>query len=222
MMREIVLDTETTGLRPYEGHKIVEIGCVELINHVPTGNTFHCYINPKRSVPQEAYNVHGLSTEFLSSFETFDVVAEEFLDFIKLDPLIIHNAPFDLGFLNFELKVVEREILHHHKVIDTLKMARQMFPGSPASLDALCKRFKIDTTARTKHGAIIDCELLAEVYLDLIGGRQAGLALSKEKTITQEEGSSKKTLREPRAFPTNKEELEAHKAFMEKHILPNG
>lgn len=221
-MREIILDTETTGLDPRDGHKIVEIGCVELINHVPTGNTFHCYLNPERDVPAEAYNVHGLSTEFLKDFDTFNMMAEAFLDFVQEDPLIIHNATFDMKFINFELEAIQREHLKHNKVIDTLKIARQKFPGSPASLDALCKRFKIDTTARTKHGAIIDCELLAEVYLELIGGRQVGFDLKKEESIPQKAEkvfNMQRVQREARAFPATAEEIQEHQRFMEENIL---
>ncbi len=225
MMREIILDTETTGLSPRDGHRIVEIGCIELINHIPTGNVFHRYINPNRAVPVEAYNVHGLSLDFLKDFMAFEHIAEEFLNFIQDDPLVIHNAPFDMGFLNAELVGAEKNPLVQNKVIDTLKMARQKFPGSPASLDALCRRFKIDMTSRTKHGAIIDCELLAEVYLELIGGRQKAFDMGKsDNTVILQDipsffHGSQKTRREPRAFLPSAEEKEAHEAFMKTYIL---
>jgi len=225
MIREIILDTETTGFKPEAGHKIVEIACVELINHLPTGRTFHHYLNPKRDVPIDAYNVHGLSTEFLKQFLTFEEIVEEFLDFIQKDVLIIHNAPFDLSFLNFELQTVECDIIKHNKIIDTLKIARQKFPGSPASLDALCRRFKIDNKSRTKHGALIDCELLAEVYLELIGGRQISFNLEKKEEKPVDEIKpvyfSEKKNREPRIFLPSPDELRAHKEMMETHILSN-
>lgn len=224
MIREIVLDTETTGFKPTDGHKIVEIGCVELINHLPTGKTFHHYLNPKRDVPIDAYNVHGLSAEFLQQFLTFEEVAQEFLDFIKNDPLIIHNAPFDMAFLNFELKAIEREIINQNKIIDTLRMAKKKFPGSPASLDALCRRFKVDNTSRTKHGALIDCELLAEVYLELIEGRQVSfnLELKKEEILNEPARCFPgKKDRIPRNFPPKKEELEQHRFLIDNYILPN-
>ncbi len=224
MTREIVLDTETTGLSPHDGHKLVEIGCIELVNHIPTGNVFHRYINPNRSVPIEAYNVHGLSTEFLKDFSPFAHIVEEFLAFIQEDTLIIHNASFDMGFLNFELQNVQRESLMSNKVVDTLKIARKKFPGSPASLDALCRRFKIDTTSRTKHGAIIDCELLAEVYLELIGGRQKAFDMGTISPVEVKSVSdslqtiNKKIRREPREFVLSEEETDAHRAFMEQYI----
>jgi DNA polymerase-3 subunit epsilon len=224
MTREIVLDTETTGLSPHDGHKLVEIGCVELINHIPTGNIFHRYINPNRPVPIEAYNVHGLSLDFLKDFSLFEHIAEEFLDFIQEDTLIIHNASFDMGFINFELREVQRESLVRNKIVDTLKMARTKFPGPPASLDALCRRFKIDTTSRTKHGAIIDCELLAEVYLELIGGRQKTFDMGVSPAIGAAapvplQSVNQKIKREPREFLPSSDEIEAHKAFMKKYIL---
>jgi DNA polymerase-3 subunit epsilon len=224
MIREIVLDTETTGLNPRDGHKVIEIGCVELINHLPTGNTFHAYINPSRDVPQEAYNISGLSTEFLKQYESFEFIAEGFLDFIQGDPLIIHNAPFDMGFLNFELGLIKKEFFRNNSVVDTLKMARAKFPGSPASLDALCRRFKIDNSSRIKHGALIDCELLAAVYLELIGGRQIAFNLNssfkKEKTVESITIPLEKSRRDPREFLPTLEEKMAHSLFMEQNILP--
>jgi DNA polymerase-3 subunit epsilon len=220
MTREIVLDTETTGFKPKDGHKIVEIGCVELVNHLPTGKTFHHYLNPKRDVPIDAYNVHGLSTEFLRQFPTFEEIAEEFLDFIQDDPLIIHNAPFDLSFLNFELEVIKRSPLNQNEIIDTLRVAKKKFPGSPASLDALCRRFKVDNTSRTKHGALIDCELLAEVYLELLGGRQASFNLEQKEVVDKPISFSyEKKDRKQRSFPPTQEELEAHQFLIDTYII---
>ncbi len=176
-MREIVLDTETTGLDPFSGHRIVEIGCIELINHVRTGNYFHTYLNPERDMPREAEAVHGLSIEFLKDKPKFAEIAGSFLEFIGNDPLVIHNAAFDMKFINAELAVAKRPEVDFARAIDTVLMARQKFPGQPASLDALCKRFSIDLSARTKHGALLDSELLSDVYLELLGGRQSSLGL---------------------------------------------
>ncbi|CAE7405925.1 coaE [Symbiodinium microadriaticum] len=173
--REVVLDTETTGLSPDDGHRIVEIGALELINHVPTGKTCHIYINPERDMPEEAFGVHGLSEEFLADKPKFAEIAQEFLDFIADDQLIIHNAAFDLKFLNAELKWAKQPVIDEGRAIDTLMIARRKFPGSPASLDALCKRFGIDNSDRTLHGALLDSELLADVYIELIDARQAVL-----------------------------------------------
>lgn len=174
-MREIVLDTETTGLDPADGHRIVEIGAVELLNHLPTGRVFHQYVNPERDMPAEAFAVHGLSAERLSREPVFAAVAEAFVAFIGDAPLVIHNAPFDMKFLNAELATLGYPRLPPDRAIDTLAMARSRFPGSPAGLDALCRRFGVDNSAREKHGALLDSELLAEVYLELIGGRQPDL-----------------------------------------------
>jgi DNA polymerase-3 subunit epsilon len=176
-MREIVLDTETTGLSPASGDRIVEIGCVELINHVPTGKNYHVYLNPQRSMPEEAFRVHGLSEEFLSDKPLFADAAEDFLTFIGTGTLVIHNAPFDMGFLNAELEAIKRPQLSN-KVIDTVQVAREAHPGARVSLDALCKHYGIDNSRRSLHGALLDSEILAEVYLELIGGRQVALALS--------------------------------------------
>jgi DNA polymerase-3 subunit epsilon len=173
-VREIVIDTETTGLDPQSGHRIVEIAAVELFHHVPTGRRFHCYVNPERDVPEEAYAVHGLTADFLAGHPPFAAAADEFLAFVAGDPLVIHNAEFDLAFLNAELARLGRPILRS-PAVDTLSLARRRFPGAPASLDALCKRFSIDLSARDKHGAEIDCGLLAAVYVELLGGRQPGL-----------------------------------------------
>src|SRR5271166_6921270 len=173
-MREIVLDTETTGLDPAAGHRIVEIACIELAHHIPTGREFHRYVNPGRDIPADAHAVHGLSEEFLAAHPPFEAVIDEFLMFIGADPLVIHNAEFDIAFLNAELARLQREPITSG-FIDTLAMARRRFPGSPSSLDALCRRFAIDLSGRVEHGAEIDCGLLAAVYLELLGGRQPGL-----------------------------------------------
>jgi DNA polymerase III subunit epsilon len=177
-MREIVLDTETTGLEPAAGHRIVEIGALELYNHVPTGRTFHVYINPERDMPPEAEAVHGLSSAFLKDKPVFAAIADEFLEFIGDAVLVIHNASFDMSFFNAELSYLRRPSLASERVIDTLLIARQKHPAGPNSLDALCRRYGIDNSRRTKHGALLDSELLAEVYLELVGGRQTALSLS--------------------------------------------
>lgn len=177
-MREIVLDTETTGLEPEAGDRIVEIGAVELSGHVPTGRTYHQYINPQRSMPNDAFQVHGLGEEFLSDKPVFADIGQTFLDFVGDATLVIHNAAFDMKFLNAELGWIGLPAIPMDRAIDTLAIARKKFPGSPASLDALCRRFGIDNTARTLHGALLDSEILAEVYLELIGGRQPDFALS--------------------------------------------
>lgn len=177
-MREIVLDTETTGFEPAEGHRIVEIGAIELVNHMPTGRTYHQYINPERAMPPDAFEVHGLGDDFLRDKPVFRAIGAAFLTFIDTAPLVIHNAAFDIKFLNAELGWAKLPQLAPARAIDTLTMARQKFPGSPASLDALCRRFGIDNTSREKHGALLDSEILAEVYLELIGGRQPDFGLS--------------------------------------------
>lgn len=180
-MREIVLDTETTGFKPHQGDRIVEIGAVELWNHVPTGETYHVYINPERDMPEDAFKVHGLSEEFLADKPVFAKIAKGFVDFVGESKMIIHNASFDMKFLNAELSWLNMPKLPMTQALDTLAIARERFPGSPASLDALCRRFGIDNSARTLHGALLDSEILAEVYLELIGGRQPDFALSSKK-----------------------------------------
>ncbi|MEO6301205.1 MAG: DNA polymerase III subunit epsilon [Paracoccaceae bacterium] len=177
-MREIVLDTETTGLDPATGDRIVEIGAVELHNHMPTGRTYHQYLNPERMMPKEAFEVHGLSDDFLRDKPRFSAVAKDFLTFIGEARLVIHNAAFDMKFLNSELTAAGHPTIPMTQSLDTVAIARQKYPGSPASLDALCRRFNIDNSARTKHGALLDSEILAEVYLELIGGRQPDLTLN--------------------------------------------
>ena len=220
-MREIVLDTETTGLDPASGHRVVEIGCVELINHLPTGVVFHQYINPERDMPQEAFNVHGLSEEFLSDKPVFADIAQDFCDFVREDVMVIHNADFDMKFLNWELKLLNRAVLPREQAVDTVAMARRRFPGSPANLDALCRRFGIDNSARDKHGALLDAELLAEVYLELIGGREPGLALSTAAAAAAAAAKAsekviERQFRQPRPHAPSAEELAAHEAFIAK------
>jgi len=179
-MREIVLDTETTGLDPAAGHRVVEIGCVELMNHLPTGESLQLYINPEREMPPEAFEVHGLSDTFLADKPKFHEIIATFQDFIADSRLVIHNAGFDLRFLNAELAALDLAPLPAERAVDTVRLAREKFPGAPASLDALCRRFAIDASARSKHGALLDAELLAEVYLELVGGRQPDLTLDRD------------------------------------------
>lgn len=176
-MREIVLDTETTGLDPRSGDRIVELGCIELINHMPTDQVLHIYFNPERDMPEGAFNVHGLSEEFLRDFKLFSEHAEEIITFLGDDPLVIHNAAFDMKFLNAEFTRAGHPVLGMERAVDTLTIARKKYPGAQNSLDALCRRFGIDNSARTHHGALLDSELLAEVYLELVGGREPGLGL---------------------------------------------
>lgn len=216
--REVILDTETTGLDPRYGHRIVEIGCIEVMNGIPTGEHFHTYINPKRSMPQPAFAVHGLSAEFLSGHPVFHEVVEGFLTFVADAPLVIHNASFDMKFIQAELIQVKRAELNN-PIVDTLTMARQKFPGAPASLDMLCKRFGIDNSKRDKHGALLDAELLAQVYLELQeGGRQPKLDLAKNKRSTSSGGDqpAARVAREPRSFFPSAEEESAHKALLQE------
>lgn len=217
-MREIVFDTETTGLDPRAGHRVVEIGCVELVNHVATGKTFHFYINPQRDMPAEAENVHGLSEAFLADKPVFADIADDFVAFVDDAALIAHNAPFDMGFINAELEETGRTALSMDKVIDTVQLARRKFPGAQVNLDALCRRFNIDLSARVKHGALLDAELLAEVYLELIGGREPGLGLAASQASTSVSNTKKveRTKREPRPHAASDTELAAHALFLEK------
>ncbi len=219
-MREIVLDTETTGLSPAEGHKVVEIGAVELVNHLPTGRVYHQYINPQRDMPGEAERIHGLSTAFLSDKPVFAKIAEEFVEFIGDAVLVIHNAAFDVGFLNAELKAVGLAPIMQDRVVDSLAIAKRKNPMGSNSLDALCKRFGIDNSMREKHGALLDSELLAEVYLELIGGRQTSMALKSGAVAASENSENKPrqtTLKRPVELPSrlSEEEMTAHEAFVE-------
>lgn len=222
-MREIVLDTETTGFEPSEGHRIVEIGAVELFNHLPTGKTYHQYINPERPMPKEAFEVHGLGDDFLKDKPLFRSIGQAFLDFVGEAQLVIHNAAFDMKFLNFELQRAQLPTLPNGRATDTLLIARRKFPGSPASLDALCRRFGVDNSAREKHGALLDSEILAEVYLELVGGRQPdfGLATGSDKTKQTDVSDPQATWRpRPRPAPLppriSETEAAAHAAFVAK------
>ena len=215
-MREIVFDTETTGLDPLQGHRVVEIGCVELFNHVATGKTYQVYLNPERAMPTEATMVHGLTDDFLANQPLFAEVADKFLEFIGDAPLIAHNASFDMGFINAELVRHGFPPLELTRATDTVAMARRMFPGAPASLDALCKRFNVDASNRQLHGALLDARLLAEVYLELRGGRQPDLAIATVD-VTVESAVAETRVREfraPRTHAASEEELRAHEQFM--------
>lgn len=224
-MREVVLDTETTGISPRDGHRIIEIGALELMHHLPTGRRLHLYINPERDIDEGAIAVHGITLDFLADKPIFADVAEEFLAFIGSDPLVIHNASFDMAFINSELTRVERPVLGMDQSIDTLAMARKKFPGAQANLDALCRRFEIDNTHRDLHGALLDADLLANVYIELLGGRQPGLLLnadqnSKSKTFQGEVIEDphfqidEKNIRPIRAHAPTDEELAAHERFL--------
>ncbi len=216
-MREIVLDTETTGLDPDTGDRIVEIGCVELINHIPTGKTYHQYLNPERSMSEEVIAVHGLTEEFLSDKPKFGEIADEFLAFVGEDTLVIHNAPFDMKFLNFELKKANRPLLSYDHVIDTLVMARQKYPGARVNLNELCKRFSVDASRRTVHGALLDSELLADVYLAMILDKELKFGQHTEKQVNKlsVQNVSRETL-PPRKFDLLPEEELAHMSFVLK------
>lgn len=217
-LREIVLDTETTGLDPTVGHRIVEIGCIELLNHVPTGRTFQCYVNPERDMPSEALSVHGLTTEFLARHPVFADVVEKFLEFIGDSPLVMHNADFDLRFVNAELKRLEIPPLAVARVTDTVTIARRKFPGAPASLDALCRRYQIDLSDRALHGALKDARLLAHVYLELVGGRQPGFALAAETATSTTEVI--RVTRPSRLHAPTADEAAAHARFLERLKAP--
>ncbi len=214
-MREIVFDTETTGLDPRQGHRIVEMGCVELFNHIPTGRTYQAYLNPERSMPSDAARVHGLTDDFLKDKPTFSEVVDDFLSFIADDPLVIHNAAFDMNFTNFELERLGLPPVAGTRAIDTVIMARRMFPGAPASLDALCKRFGVDAAGRTLHGALLDAQLLAEVYLELRGGRQTGLGMDAQPKIA-ESADVQRIARIQRVYEPTPDELMAHENFLKQ------
>ena len=216
-MREIVLDTETTGLEPATGDRIVEIGAVELFNQLPTGRTYHQYLNPERTMPKEAFDVHGLGDDFLRDKPLFRAIGRAFLDFIGDAQLVIHNAAFDMKFLNHELQRANMPTIPYERAVDTVLIARKKFPGSPASLDALCRRFGIDNSAREKHGALLDSEILAEVYLELIGGRQPDFVLSANQSNKSQSGDWRPRPR-PTALPPRITETEAaaHAEFVNK------
>jgi DNA polymerase-3 subunit epsilon len=216
-LREIVLDTETTGLDPTTGDRLVEIGCVELLNLIPSGQTFHAYLDPDRDMPDEAFRIHGLSREFLTGKPRFNDVVDQFLAFIGEDRLVIHNADFDMKFLNAELSRIARPPLMMDRVVNTLSIARRKHPGASNSLDALCSRYRIDNSRRTKHGALLDSEILAEVYAELLGGRQSNFALSETRSIKEEEAALPLLkIRETVLAVTVEEiELTAHAAFID-------
>jgi len=220
-MREIVLDTETTGLDPNQGHRLVEVGCIELLNRIPTGAVFHAYLNPERDMPAEAFAIHGLSIEFLKGHKRFGEVCDEFLAFIGDAPLVIHNAGFDYGFLCAELKRVERALIARERLIDTLALARRKHSAGPYSLDALCARYGIDSSRRTKHGALLDAEILAEVYLELLGGRQAQLGLA-ESVEPKAKGSDGVVIRRERPIALAPRLSEADRAAHRQFVATLG
>lgn len=216
-MRKIALDIETTGLNPYEGHKIIEIGCVELLNNFPSGVVWQKYINPNRYMPQEAFEIHGLSEDFLSDKPSFSEITNEFLNFLGESDLIIHNAAFDLKFINYELELLRLEPINKKniKVIDTIEIARGLFPGQSINLDALCKRYKIDLEKRKLHGALLDAELLAEVFLEMHGGRQQGINLDTQHKLNNENIDLKNAVYSKKIYKLKDEELENHKKLLE-------
>ena len=222
-MLEVILDTETTGLSTADNHKIVEIGCVELNNQIPTNNTFHVYINPQREVSEEAYKVHGYSNKFLSDKKIFSEIVEDFLNFIKDKIIIIHNAPFDLSFLNYELKILNKKPINIKNVIDTLEIARSKYPGSQNSLDALCKRFNIDNSKREKHNALIDCHLLKEIYVNLADQKDPKLKLESSEIINSkliDNISKKDSIIRKIIKPTN-DELKLHQKYLKSSLSKN-
>ena len=223
MVREIVFDTETTGMDPETGDKLVEIGAVELINHVPTGVTFHRYINPQREVPDDAFKIHGLNYEFLKNYPTFAEQVDDWIEFVGDGILVAHNAPFDMKFINFEQKELGKITYGNDRVIDTLEIARKLFPGARNNLDALCKRFNIDNSERTLHGALLDADLLAKVYLELLGGQEPTMLVGEEKKQTKtakifDDSKIARKYREPRVFSISKEEEEAHEQFIKENL----
>lgn len=221
-VREIVFDTETTGFDPLTGDKLVEIGAVELINHVPTGKTYHQYINPEREVPAEVVKVHGLTTEYLKDFPIFADVAQDWIDFVGNDGILVaHNAPFDMKFINYELKRLGYEEYKWDRVIDTLEIAKSKFPGQRNNLDVLCKRFGIDNSARTFHGALLDAQLLAEVYLELLGGAEPTMNLDnkiQQSSFVDSKQNIKRVYKEPRNFILSEEENKLHHDFLLNNI----
>ena len=220
-MKEIVLDTETTGLSIKDGHRIVEIGCIELDNLVPTKNTFHCYLNPERKVSDEALKVHGYDDEFLSDKKKFIDIADEFIEYIKDKKLVIHNAEFDIAHLNNELQLAGKNKININNVIDTLDIARNKFPGSGISLDALCKRFKIDNSKRTKHTALIDCDLLSKVYVNLLGQKEPTLNFDIKETPKQSHATNENIGYSKKVIPASLEEIKLHKEFIKKNLKKN-
>ena len=222
-MLEVILDTETTGLSTAEKHRIVEIGCIELDNQIPTKKIFHEYLNPQRSVSEDAYKVHGYSDKFLSDKKTFSEIAENFLNFLKNKKIIIHNAPFDLSFLNYEFKLIDRKGIDTQNVIDTLEIARQKYPGSQNSLDALCKRFNIDNSIRKKHNALVDCQLLKEVYINLVDQKEPKLNLENDKILDLkfENQINKKKNNLKIIVKPNNDELKLHRNYLKSSLQKN-
>src|SRR3954471_22406058 len=215
-MREIVLDTETTGLDPYQGHRLIEVGCIELLNRIPTGQVFHHYVHPERDIPEEAFRVHGISLENLKDKPRFHEIADDLLTFLGDAPLVIHNAAFDMGFLNAELERAERPLLDRTRMIDTLLLARRKYPGASNRLDDLCLRYRIDASRRTKHGALLDAELLAEVYIELIDARQATLILLEHAEglgRTRQKAAASRIRPQPLASRLTEGEFDAHRVF---------
>ena len=222
-MLEVILDTETTGLRTTEKHRIVEIGCVEISDQIATKNIFHTYLNPQRSVSEEAYKVHGYSDEFLSNKKNFEEISEDFLRFIQNKKIVIHNASFDLSFLNYELRLIKKKEIDKSNVVDTLELARQKYPGSQNSLDALCKRFNIDNSKREKHNALMDCHLLKEVYINLLDQKEPKLNLQNAEIFTSDFNNNNKKDNQSLGKvikPTN-EELKLHKEYLKRDLAKN-
>ena len=217
-MKEIVLDTETTGLSVEEGHRIVEIGCIELDNLVPTKKIFHCFLNPGRKVSESAFKVHGYSNEFLSDKKSFNDISKDFLEFIDKKKIIIHNAEFDISHLNNELKLIGKNEINTEHVIDTLKLARNKYPGSSISLDALCKRFRIDNSRREKHNALTDCELLAKVYINLLDQKEPSLNFSSQNTFDDDLINISKKGYSKKVISITKEEFQLHKNFLKNKM----
>ena len=218
-MKEVVLDTETTGISIKEGHRIVEIGCIELENLIPTKNKFHCYLNPERKVSEKALEVHGYTDEFLATKKKFSDIGEQFLEFIKNKRLIIHNADFDLGHLNNELAILGKKKIEN-EIVDTLILARDKFPGSPVSLDALCKRYRVDNSRRTQHTALIDCDLLAKVYINLIDQKEPTLNFQSEEVATNQKNNTKMNYYKKIVKPTD-EELKKHIDYLKDNLKKN-
>ena len=220
-MIEVVLDTETTGLKVKDGHRIVEIGCIELENQIPTSKKFHCYLNPERKVSEKALEVHGYTNEFLSTQKKFTEICNEFLDFIKNKKLIMHNAEFDLAHLNNELRLLGKDIIEKKNVIDTLELARDKFPGSSISLDALCKRYNIDNSKRVKHTALIDCELLVKVYINLIDQKEPTLNFQNKENTKSDLNLNRNNLYYKKIIKPSNEELKVHKNYLKKDLKRN-
>ena len=222
-MIEVILDTETTGLAVAEKHRIVEIGCIELKNQIPTDNIFHEYLNPERKMSQDAYKIHGYSDEFLSDKKTFKEIAEKFINFIKNKKIIIHNAAFDLSFLNYELKLLNKEAMDKNNIVDTLEIARQKYPGAQNSLDALCKRFNIDNSKRRKHSALVDCHLLRQVYINLVDQKEPKLDLSSTEIYNPEINRSNYSIKKKikKIIKPSTKEIEEHEKYLKSSLLKN-